>query len=846
MQKLFLSKNDTSYPALLLTFGSGFTSLVYELVWMRILSVLFGRTTIAVTIVVAAYMAGLGLGTIFWGNRVDRETRYMKIFGFMQCGIAATALITLLLFGAFPPLYKFLYQQLSNSRESSIVIMTVMSFVVMLGPVFIMGGTLPVLSKIVIKTEETIGRGIAVLYAVNTLGGIIGAAGTGFLLIRYLGQTQTLLLAICINLLCGFTALNMRSRHATVSDNGNVTNQKSPQRNRLNPRFYLLLASVTGFGGIAFEIVSVRAASIFLVNSTYSFSSVLIVFLSGISLGSFLFTILQRKKVPLLRIGAPGLIAAGLYVMGISLFLNELPLLLDPFASVMNRLPFIKIAFPALFLSFVILFVPTLLLGICFPLFCTLYTTNVKEIGKRFSRIYFVNTLGSIAGSITGGLIIIPVLGVVKGMVILGVLFLVAGMTMTVPSAAVKRDRKAAAVLFGTTVISILIILRAWDKTVIHPPSVFRCETSTDSILYYNETSAGTVLVRKDQRTALKTLYVNNSEVCGVTYDALKVVKMLGHIPFLVNPAIKDVLIIGLGIGVTAAEVAKNNIRSIECVEICPGVKEAAALHFGEYNDNVISDTRITFFDADGRSHLLLSDKKYDMISCDPTHPTLGSGNLYTREYFQLCKQHLTADGVVTHYLPLHRLSPRDFAALIKTFHSVFPHTTVWLGHLHCVLVGANHPYTIDFSAIQRYCSNFNDIMIRDPYQMTASLFLDENAVASFTDDSRVHTDNKPFLEFYTAESIRKENWHLNLAALVKSRVDPSRCIYNITDTQTFTNYLIGQNYFLNGLIVKNMGNQKKGDELFEKALQINPGNTDMEHFLLYERWRQSQTQSEP
>ncbi|MEZ5196950.1 MAG: hypothetical protein R2764_11250 [Bacteroidales bacterium] len=159
---------------------------------------------------------------------------------------------------------------------------------------------------------------------------------------------------------------------------------------------------------------------------------------------------------------------------------------------------------------------------------------------------------------------------------------------------------------------------------------------------------------------------------------------MIGHLPFFIGLDCKEVLIVGFGIGVTTSTIASHpEVKSIDCVELAPGLKDAA-IYFSDINENIINDPRLNFIAGDGRHFLQRTNKKYDLISSDPTLPILGSANLYSKEYFELCKAHLTEKGMVSQYLPLHKLRPQDFQGIIKTFQSVFTEATVWLGHYSC------------------------------------------------------------------------------------------------------------------------------------------------------------------
>jgi hypothetical protein len=292
--------------------------------------------------------------------------------------------------------------------------------------------------------------------------------------------------------------------------------------------------------------------------------------------------------------------------------------------------------------------------------------------------------------------------------------------------------------------------------------------------------------------------------------------------------------VVGFGIGVTASAVAQHDVQQIDCIEICPGVRDAAQ-YFKDYNRDVIHDPRVSFIDGDARTLVLMSEEKYDVISCDPTHPTLGCNNLYTREYFQLCKDILKKDYVICQYLPLHRVTLEEFRSLIKTFASVFPHTTVWLGFSHGIMVGTPTPLKLDFIHIQQYLHQLQDDILNNPYDLATSLILDEYMAQEFTRGVRLNTDDFPILEFHSPHSADRENWSTNLYELIKVRIPPHNVIKNISDTTLYEQYLTAQRYFLSAMIYKNRGELDKMLQALRIAAQINPENTEITDYLEHE-----------
>jgi spermidine synthase len=330
-------------------------------------------------------------------------------------------------------------------------------------------------------------------------------------------------------------------------------------------------------------------------------------------------------------------------------------------------------------------------------------------------------------------------------------------------------------------------------------------------------------------RSEVKTAYVNNAVVIGSTYDAIKAVKMIGHLPFFAGLDCKDVLIVGFGIGVTSSTIAAHpEVKNMDCVELAGGLKNAAKF-FRDINNNVINDPRLNFIAGDGRHFLQRTNKKYDLISSDPTHPILGSANLYSQEYFELCKDHLTDGGMVSQYLPLHKLRPEDFQGIIKTFYTVFPEATVWLGHTHAILLGSNKPFEIDFRIWQINTSAMgtDSVFYSNSYHLAACLMLDKSTIEKFNNEIKVNTDNLSYLEYFSPDCFDNDNLNKNLEFLSENRTDINSIFLNIYDPAQMARFVKGNEHFIQSSIYfQNNEKQKSLDEL-RKAVKANPENQE-------------------
>lgn len=817
-----------------LFFFSGFVGLCYQVVWVRELSVIFGKTNAAITVVVSVFMLGLGLGSLFWGKRKITSQKLSNTFAFLQFGIGGGSLILVLVFPFLTHIYQGLVHQFNLSPALILIFIFFLCAVLMFIPAFLMGGTFPVISQLYIRKEAKMGKGIGLLYGINTFGGILGAGLSGYFLIGLIGQKETQLIGIIINILIGAWFLKMREPGPIKIEHKKQKNiPKSPNYPISLQKFLIFAAFFTGFAGLAYEILWTRALATFTSNSIYSFSSILVVFLTGIGIGSYIYS-----KFPAARTASMPLLVVLQFIIFFvaaitAVFLNDIPILINPFRGLL-KYSIWRMVFPGLFLSTVIMFLPTLLMGIVFPLICRMYTDSLHHLRARIGKIYFYNTLGSTAGPIAAGFVLIPLVGVVKGIIITALVnFLLAfsGSFFIEKSAKKKKWLLAAAIIFAGVILLPFILAR---PSHILPPSIFRTPHTHHELKHYKETVDGTVVVVEDKKTGVRSCYVNNNAVCGVTYDALKVVHYMGHLPMIFNPKAKNAMIIGFGIGVTTSAMAQHPLENIDCVEICPGVKEAAPL-FEKFNQKVWKNSKVNFIAGDGRNYLLLTQQKYDIISCDPVHPGLGSGSLYSKEYFELCKKLMKPGGVISQYLPLHKLTPDDLKTLLNTFYTVFPHSMVWIAQTHGVLIGSPQELRLSFSDIRAVINRIDDPFFKDPYLLASTLLLNQAGIKAFVGNhALIHTDNHPILECFSPQSVKAQHHHTNISALLRSRQPAGQLIIDVPNPVLLDRYIKGQPFYIRGILHHNQGQSAQAFRLFQQSLSINPRNRETRLFYRY------------
>jgi spermidine synthase len=813
----------------LVIFGAAsFVILVNEICWGRMLSQALGATIGAVTLVLTSLMAGMGIGAGLFGLAADRSNRLNKLFGSILLGGGAGSAMAFGLIKLIPDMQR------AEFPQPAIIAMTMAALMV---PAAFLGGLLPVAGRLTIKQRGEIGPGIGKLYTVETASSSLGGLLTGFLFIAWFGQQNTCLAAAA--LLTGAGIWVIAAGPVETKDNQTAAGTGKRKRELIFTTPATGVAFINGLAGMALQIAWLRILKAYLPNTSYSFSVVSCLIIFGLFTGSFLYRKTERliNRPAEWLAGAEITIAAWIIVSAAAA--TSLPrFLLFPLADLLGS-QVLRIFLPPLVLSLALILVPAVGFGFCFPLLCRLGSKEVGSLGGDLGRVRLANTLGSVAGPSLGAFLLIPLAGSVRTLLLASLLSLAGAAWAAFAMGPASGRRKWMIASSALAVIS-LVMLIAVKNPMVLPPSMLQGGSRQSRVVFYRETLEGTVIVNEDQRTGIRACYVNNSGVVGTTYDAIKAVKLLGHLPFLAGKKPKEILVVGFGIGVTTATIASHpGIRNIDCVEITPGVRQAAEF-FDQYNSKVYRSGAVTFIDGDGRQYLQRTKKKYDFISADPTHPTLGCGQLYTGEYFRLCREHLNPGGVVCQYLPLHGVTEKEFRGMVGTFAREFQHASLWLGISHGILMGSDEDISIDFREWSRNIDSLDDpLFYKDAYSAAACLMLDKPAMLRLSANSPVCRDDDNYLEFFSLDAKRTVNWELNVRKLMEHRIGLSSAFSFCPDTGKLDSYLSGQRFYVEGQIMKNRGDWRKTLELYQQAVAINPSNEEY-RFLMQQEMRQA------
>lgn len=813
----------TPWAVFPLIFLTGFSFLLYQVAWNRLLALSLGATVTAATIVLATFMGGFGAGAFLLGRLGRKHSKLGLILGAMLAGIGLISLIN----------YKLMTEVVAMRASPGMLAIAIVQLFL---PAVLMGGVFPLLSQLAVRDETRMGAVLGRLYAVETLGSAIGGLLTGFILLGTLGQRNTIFAAAALNLILG-AILALVPAFRTIPEGAKnrlerATKPTSNQSRKTYQRPALLGAFTCGLAMLGLQVLWIRMFRIYLTNTSYTFALVSSISILGLFVGSFLFG--RRKSTQrdlrwsLFKSLLGIVIATG---AGLILLVNLPGMLMFPFLEVMGS-PVARALVLPMVAALLIIFPPTLLSGYIFPMACRMYADDVDNISRDVGRVLMTNTLGSVLGPMLATFVLLPAIGSTMSVLLLMALVGIAALIVLKWKGLEGNQDYHRNFLAAGVVIMLITVVVGPDWRIL-PPSFARFDRE---ILQYRESIEGTLTIGRDVGTTTRSKYtfVNNSAVIGSTYDAVKAVKMVGHFPFLLGLEARDVLVIGFGIGVTTSAIAQHpEVQSIECVELVPGLQDAAR-YYTDLNRGVVADERLEIVPGDGRHYLQTADKKYDLISCDPTHPILGSGSLYTEDYFLQCREHLNPGGMVSQYLPLHKLRPEEFLGIIATFHKVFPHSSLWLGHYHAVLLGGLDPLEIPFKDWSDNVQKLGDdphFYVND-YHLAATLVLDGPAMDKLCKNRPINTDDLSYTEFFHTDCLREDNIGKNLELLSAQRVAPQRLLRDCPRPDLLEKYVKGNTLLTESLYYRLLKDNDRSQQLMKQAMLANPEDQEFPFLL--------------
>jgi spermidine synthase len=580
---------------------------------------------------------------------------------------------------------------------------------------------------------------------------------------------------------------------------------------------------------------------VFVPSTTFAFTTMLGTFLTGIAVGSSISSrYADRLRSPALALG---LVEAGIALAALASLTSfaHLGSIADAVSGQSVR--WTSTLAVEFLLPVVIMIVPTLLMGAAFPIVARIRVTDAATTGRGVGSIYAANTVGSIVGAFASGFVLIPLIGIQASVILAACGNLaVALIAFSRSSVEVRRRLTSAGTAVGAAVV--LVLIAPLGRPVALSPGIEGFMGGQQEVVFYDEGISACVTVTENPELDVTSFFIDRWPVVGTSYDAMKTVKLLGHLPIVAAREARDVMIVGYGMGMTTWTVAiHDEVESIDVVELSEAVIEASGF-FTDVNHNVLDDPRVSVHVDDGRNHLLMARGKYDVISCDPIHPAIGSGALYTRDFFQLARDHLNPGGAFVQYLPFHKMSHFDFRMLIRTFQSVFPNATVWDGAGHGVLLGTVEPTSFDLArrderldANPTLRADLAKCELADSADLMSCLMLDSASAADLAGDGPINTDNFPLIEFSEPRSVGRNTRYENLVALTRYSPSPERLIGKLPESDAeflsrLTHVTTVRRTLASAIRELSRGNVAVAAEIVEDAWALEPEDADVRTLL--------------
>ena len=740
-----------------LFFVSGAVGLVYEVVWKDVFTTVFGGTTAAVSVVISVFMGGLALGSYAFGRLADRARRHLRIYALLQLGIGVSALLVPPALGAAEGVYRAVFRA-AESPALLRAVQVLVSAVILLVPTFLMGGTLPVLSRFLAGRRGAVGPAVGLLYGLNTLGAAAGAFLTGFVLIRALGMLRTTHMAAAANVALAVAFVVLDALAPPAGEHAAEAPAEGPAEEApLGPwrrRLVLAAVAVSGFVAFSYEVLWTRLLTFRFETTVYAFSIMLATFLLGLGVGGTVVGALRpRRRVAYWRlygyleilVGITGLATVLLFFWARSGYTSFGQRVLGEFGW-----------------SAFVMLVPTALMGAAFPIACHLVAAGVKETGESVGSIYVLNTAGAVLGALLTGFVLVRALGTQRCVTAASALMVASGSLLL---AALPGRKPFRARALRPVPVAWAVALAVWAVT---PPgllqdfflknlTVVMAHPDKEARLLGCAEGAEGVVVVCQVVGAERVIATGSTDVAGTGLTLRNTQKLQAHVPMLLHPNPRSVCQVGFGSGETAHLFTTYGLDRFDCVEISQAVIDMGAAHFTDINHGVVGSADLHAIVMDGAAYLKYTDRTYDVIANDSIWPNLaGNSALYTLEYFRNGRSHLNRGGIMTSWLPL-EMPLRDFKTLLKTFSEAFPYVYVWNAvthdNKHGLLIGCEEPLQVDIS---RFLERFDRyarqdlalVHLDDPAAFLAGHLASTDEMALDLEDVPLNTEDLPVLQF--------------------------------------------------------------------------------------------------
>ena len=770
-------------PLVLLLFvGSGCAALLYEVVWFQLLSLVIGSTAVSLAVLLGTFMGGMCVGSLACPRFVRERRHPLRVYAALEAGIAVSAL--LILVGL--PYVGGLYSAIGGHGSGGLVLRALLSAICLLPPTAMMGATLPAMARWV----ETTPRGVAWLglfYGANTAGAVLGCLATGYYVLREYDVTFATWAGVGVNLVVGIggSLLSLASpRERADADAGAPTPETKAAW--IPPGSWPVHAAIalSGAAAMGAEVVWTRLLSLLLGGTVYTFSLILAAFLIGLAIGGGAGALLSRTArgarggLGICQTLLVGAILWAAYSLARALPYWPIDPKLASEPTYQFQLDFARclwVVFPGAFLwgaSF-----PLALAAVASPADAQAdgdagvgrAAADTRDPGRLVGTVYAANTVGGIAGAVGAALVLIPSYGTQQAQRALIAASALAAALSLVATRSPSGDNEYPwrRVLPGAVALAFLnwfvtLVPRTPPELVAWGHNVATVGGHYGDIIFVGEGTDSSMAVSKTGRT----LYYHNAgkiQASTIPQD-MRLQRMLGHLATLVPREPRNVLVIGCGAGVTAGAVSIDPAVERETIaEIEWLVPNRVAKFFGEANFDVVDNPKVHVQIDDARHFVLTTKETFDAITSDPLDPWVkGAATLYTKEFFELLKEHLNPGGVITVFVQLYESTEDAVKSEVATFLDAFPHGLVF-GNTDngsgydVVLLGQVEAPRIDIDEVEQRLErpeylavkkSLAEIGFESATQLFSTYGADASQLASWLEGAQINRDRNLRLQY--------------------------------------------------------------------------------------------------
>ena len=749
-------------PALLLLFiGSGCAALIYEVVWFQLLQLSIGSSAVSLGVLLGIYMGGMCLGSLLLPRYLNPRHHPLKVYAALEAGIGLFGVIVLFAV----PVVGRLYTEIAGTGQVSLVLRALVAGICLLPPTLLMGATLPAIARWV----ETTPKGVSWLgffYGGNLAGAVAGSLIAGFYLLRVYDMPTATAVAVALNLIVAVLAVGVAARTPHVVIRSEAPVPATPAAAPEGARLVYVAIALSGLTALGSEVVWTRVLSLLFGATAYTFSLILAVFLVGLGIGSSLGAALARgvkdvrTALGWAQLGLCASIAWAAYATSESMPywpINPSISTSPTFTFQLDLMRAIWVMLPG-----------AMLWGASFPLALAGVARPGQDSARLVGGVYAANTVGAIVGATVTSLGLVGTVGSqLTQQVLIGVSAM-SGLLMLMPPAGEKRPFLSST---PVVVVGIALVAGLLARSVPALPGILVAYgryaatwVGQNEIVYVGEGVTASVAVSRTPTGVLNYHNAGKVQASSEPQD-MKLQRMLGHITTLVPKTPTKVLVIGCGAGVTAGAVSIDPLVKDQTIaEIEPLVPRVVSTHFAQHNFDVVANPKVRIHLDDARHYLLTTDEKFDAITSDPLDPWVkGAATLYTREFFQVVKDHLNPGGVVTLFVQLYESTDSAVKSEIATFLEAFPNGAVFANTVNgqgydLVLFGQLEAGKINVDAVQA--------RLDDPANEPIARSLREIGVMSAIDLFGTYAGRKDDMQNWLSDAIINTDRNLKLQYL--------------------------------------------------------------------------------